>query len=41
MLQNPAKEWEAELLKLGVAYSEPGKEGVELYPKTKENVATP
>jgi hypothetical protein len=40
-LQNPAKEWEAELLSLGVAYSTAGKEGVELYPKTKENVATP
>lgn len=41
LMQNPAKEWESELLKLGVAYAESGEEGVELYPKTKENIATP
>lgn len=40
-LQGPAKKWETLLLCLGVAGSEPGVEGEEVAPLSKENVATP
>ncbi|CAI9772608.1 unnamed protein product [Fraxinus pennsylvanica] len=39
--KGPAKNWEQMLLSLGAANSEPGIEGEEIAPLSKENVATP
>ncbi|XP_022856059.1 granule-bound starch synthase 1, chloroplastic/amyloplastic-like [Olea europaea var. sylvestris] len=39
--KGPAKNWEQVLLSLGAASSEPGTEGEEIAPLSKENVATP
>ncbi|XP_051137228.1 granule-bound starch synthase 1, chloroplastic/amyloplastic-like [Andrographis paniculata] len=39
--KGPAKKWELVLLSLGVAGSEPGIDGEEIAPQSKENVATP
>lgn len=41
MAQGPAKKWEEVLLSLGVPGSEPGIDGEEIAPLSKENVATP
>lgn len=40
-MQGPAKLWEESLLGLGVDNSQPGREGEEIAPLAKENVATP
>lgn len=40
-LQGPAKMWETVLLSLGMAGGEPGIDGEEIAPLSKENVATP
>ncbi|KAL2458340.1 Granule-bound starch synthase 1 [Forsythia ovata] len=39
--KGPAKNWELMLLSLGAANSEPGVEGEEIAPLSKENIATP
>lgn len=41
LMQGPAKLWEKLLLDLEVAQSEPGIEGEEIAPLSKENVPTP